>query len=86
MNLEPALATLQSLLRQAAWSWPVFAVGMACGLLPGALLTRLPRRRRVARRSRVLHDVFALTPAILACLLWGLWLGILAAKSFTGFR
>jgi flagellar biosynthesis protein FliQ len=83
MNAGTALATLESLSQPIVASWPVFASGLACGLLLGVLLAALAfRGRNKARRKQsFFHALLSLAPAVVACLLWGLWLGILAAKS-----
>lgn len=82
VNVESALAAFQTLPQELHWSWPVFGAGLIGGLLVSFLVRKLLfGRRRGARRSTLGRDLLALTPALVACLLWGLWLGILAAKS-----
>jgi hypothetical protein len=61
---------------------PPFLTGMMSGLLLGILLTAL-----VLRRSRIQAALLtvgryavALVPPVVACLLWGAWVGIMAAK------
>jgi hypothetical protein len=81
MNAGTALAALQALAQWAATSWMALAAGLVAGGAAGFLVGRLlPARRQPRPRSGFAHDLLALTPAIVACLLWGAWLGIMAAK------
>lgn len=77
MDAGTALAALQGWAQWTATSWVALAFGLVFGVLLGVIGARwLPHRPR----SGFAHDLLALTPAIVACLLWGAWLGIMAAK------
>jgi hypothetical protein len=82
MDAGTALAALQSWCHWSAGSWFGLVVGVVCGVPTGMLAAKVlgGRRRPRQQRSGFLHDLLALTPAIVACLLWGAWLGIMAAK------
>jgi hypothetical protein len=83
MDAGSALTALQASLHWSADSWFGLAVGLLCGVPIGILSCRLRHGRRQAKgppRHGFLHDLLALTPAIVACALWGVWLGIMAAK------
>ncbi|HTE87086.1 MAG TPA: hypothetical protein VK821_20435 [Dehalococcoidia bacterium] len=61
---------------------PPFLTGMLSGLLLGILLTSLAvgRSGLATALLRVGRVCIALAPPVLACLLWGAWVGIVAAK------
>ena len=81
MDAGAILAALQALLHWSVGSWTGLAVGLVSGVPLGMLIAGMLRRRRPRRgRSGFAHEMLALTPAIVACLLWGAWLGIMAAK------
>lgn len=65
-------------------AWPALLAGVLAGLISGGTLARAARRRpRVAppRRGRhVLRRARALMPVLVACSLWGVFLGIVAAR------
>jgi hypothetical protein len=82
MDAGSAIAALQAWLAWSTGSWVALVVGLLLGLVAGFLTAKLSSRRpkTASRRRTFLHDKLALTPAIVACLLWGAWLGIMAAK------
>ncbi len=92
MNLQPAVSAVQSFLQtfmQSLQSWvqtvpppSPFLDGLLAGVLIGLVLATLILGRNAlgAFLRHSLRGAAVLAPAVLACLLWGAWIGILAAK------
>jgi hypothetical protein len=61
---------------------PPFLTGLFAGLLCGILLTVLVLRRASVARALLCigKGIAVLAPPVIACLLWGAWIGIMAAK------
>ncbi len=81
MNLQSMLAAVQSLAQSAPPPSP-FLDGLLVGTLFGLVLASLIMGRHAlgAFLRRSLRSAAVLAPAVLACLLWGAWIGIMAAK------
>jgi hypothetical protein len=82
MNLEILAHRLTHLLQAVALPPPSFAAGMASGLLIGALITVVVLRSGAvaAGLARLARIAVLMVPPVIACLLWGAWVGIMAAK------
>lgn len=84
-SVDQVLSRAVSLLSsfpQPAWPPAPFLSGLIAGLVFGILLTVVVLRHAgVASALRFVgRGLVVLAPPVLACLLWGAWIGILAAK------
>jgi hypothetical protein len=85
MNLQSLLSSLLSAIQSLAQSIPPpspFVYGLLLGTFAGLVLASLIMGRHAlgAFLRRSLATAAGFAPAVLAFLLWGAWIGILAAK------
>jgi hypothetical protein len=82
MNLPTLAQHLAHTVSAVTLPPPSFDVGLLSGLLAGIFLTALILRSAAVARGLlcVARLAVLMVPPVIACLLWGAWVGIMAAK------